>query len=103
MSNGYTVRDSHDSNYTCISNDLWGSDLSWKAKAFLGFLLSLPDTWNFSYAGLSSVTGLSTSSIKRLIEELKNLKYLKIIRKNPNETGTGRYEYVYIIYEVPYE
>ena len=104
MSKGVIKRDAHISNYTCISNSVWQDDkLSWRAKAFLGFLLSLPDTWEFSYAGLCDVTGLSRKTIYNLFNELKEAHYFQMVKMTPNETASKKYEYVYKIYEVPFE
>lgn len=102
MGNCTFQRDVHANNYTCLSNDiLHDSNLSWKAKSFLWLLLSLPDNWNFSYAGLSTISGLSVSSIKRLMDELRKYHYVEIIKKNPT-SNNNKYVYQYIIHEIPH-
>lgn len=104
MSNCNFYRDEHYSNYTCLNNKIWqDKNLSFQAKGFLGWLLSLPESWNFSYAGISKVTGLSNSTIKRLLKELANAHYFKMEKLNPNQTHNGRFEYVYNIFETPYD
>lgn len=45
------------SNYTVMSNyHLKDKDLSYKAKGLLSFMLSLPEDWNYSLAGLCSIS-----------------------------------------------
>lgn len=45
------------SNYTTMCNyHLRDQGLSLKGKGLLSMLLSLPDTWNYSVRGLSSIT-----------------------------------------------
>lgn len=45
------------SNYTVMSNyHLKDKDLSYKAKGLLSFMLSLPEDWNYSLAGLCFIS-----------------------------------------------
>ena len=100
MGNCTFKRDAHTNNYTCLNNSILHDDrLSWKAKSFLWLLLSLPDNWNFSYAGLSKLTGLSISTIKRLMDELRKCRYVEILKQNPTSSN-NKYGYQYIIHEI---
>ena len=74
--------------------------LSLKAKGLLSLMLSLPDSWDYSTLGLSSICIESRDTIRKILNELKTNKYLKVVEKR-NENG--RFNYEYIIYEKPYE
>lgn len=88
--------------YTTMSNyHLKDKNISLKAKGLLSEMLSLPDDWGYSIEGLSSINLESPKSIKTILGELKAHNYLVITKLMPNETESGRIEYVYDIYENP--
>lgn len=88
------------SDYTVMSNQhLREKNMSLKAKGLLSVMLSLPDKWDYSVAGLVAICKENESAIKSTLEELKNLGYLEVIKRLPNETESGRIEYDYIVYE----
>lgn len=90
-------------NYTVMSNyHLRDKNLSLKAKGLLSFMLSLPETWDYSINGLVAICKEEETAIKSALKELKRNKYLKINKLYPNETKTGKIEYEYVIYEEPY-
>lgn len=90
--------------YTVMSNiHLRDKNLSLKAKGLLSVILSLPEDWNYSLAGLVAICAESESAVKTALNELKKNGYLKIVKKMPNETPSGRIEYEYNIYEQPQE
>ena len=96
------IRVEKTNNYTVMSNyHLQEKGLSLKAKGLLSLMLSLPKEWDYTIQGLVSICKENETSIKSTLKELKDFNYLKIIKKMPNETGTGRIEYEYIIYEKP--
>lgn len=74
-------------------------EMSLKAKGLLSEMLSLPDNWDYSIAGLVAINKENETSIKSTLEELKKFGYVKVKKLLPNETKTGRIEYVYDIYE----
>lgn len=74
--------------------------LSLKAKGLLSLMLSLPDNWDYSILGLSSICVESKDTIRKILNELKVNKYLKVIETRDEN---GRFDYEYIIYEKPYE
>lgn len=91
-----------DKNYTVMSNcHLKEKEMSLKAIGLLSKMLSLPDDWDYSLAGLVAICKENETAIKSALDELKAFGYLEMIKKLPNETKTGRIEYEYIIYEKP--
>ena len=89
-------------NYTVMSNHhLRNRDMSLKAKGLLSLMLSLPNDWDYSIAGLVKICKESETSIKSTLAELKDLGYLDVIKLMPDKTETGRIEYIYSIYEIP--
>ena len=91
-----------DDNFTCMSNyHLRDKNLSLKAKGLLSLMFSLPDNWDYSINGLTAICIESRGVIKNILDELKANKYLEITKLMPNETKTGRFEYIYDIYEQP--
>lgn len=90
------------SNYTIMSNYHFRDNrLSLKAKGLLSEMLSLPDDWDYSLAGLVSINKEETAAIKSALGELKDAGYVTITRLNPNETNSKKIEWVYDIYETP--
>lgn len=87
--------------YTVMSNyHFKDRRLSLKAKGLLSLMLSLPDNWDFSIMGLTSICIESRDTIRKVINELKINKYLKVVE---NRDDNGRFYYEYIIYEKPYD
>ncbi len=86
-------------NYTVMSNyHLRDKNLSFKAKGLLSFMLSLPDSWDYSLNGLVSVSKESKKAIRTILNELKDNGYLVIEQVRGEK---GYYKYNYIIYEQP--
>jgi predicted transcriptional regulator len=84
--------------YTIISNCyLRDQNLSLKAKGLLTVMLSLPDSWEFSVRGLTSICSESAGTVNRTLQELEKFGYLvrrQTRLKNGHTGGT-----VYDIYE----
>lgn len=76
-------------------------EMSLKAKGLLSLMLSLPDDWNYSIAGLVSICKENETAIMSTLKELKEFGYLKVTKKMPNETETGRIQYIYDVFEMP--
>ena len=71
------LRKAHKSNFTVIDNQVFKSNLSLKARGLLSTMLSLPDNWNFSTAGLTSLLPSDGESVIRsAIKELESGGYL---------------------------
>ena len=80
-------REEHSENYTVIDNFvLQNINLSWEARGFLAYLLSLPNDWSFTVRGLVKQTGTSKSTILRLMNELKAAGYIKL-EKHKDKDG----------------
>nr|DAW83159.1 MAG TPA: Dna polymerase B [Caudoviricetes sp.] len=89
-------------NYTVMSNyHLKEKNMSLKAKGLLSVMLSLPDDWDYSLAGLVAICKENETSVKSAIKELKDFGYIRIDKLMPNETESGRIEYVYNVFEQP--
>lgn len=89
-------------NYTVMSNyHLRDVNLSLKAKGLLSVMLSLPDEWDYSIGGLCSIVKENETAVKTALRELKTYGYLIFTKMNPNQTESGRIEWVYDIYEIP--
>lgn len=88
--------------YTTMSNyHFKDKRLSLKAKGLLSEMLSLPEDWDYSIAGLVAINKEEETAIKSTLDELKQCNYLIVNKLMPNETESGRFEYVYDIYEMP--
>jgi hypothetical protein len=86
--------------YTIMSNyHLRDRNLSYKAKGLLSFMLSLLDDWDYSLAGLCSISKESRDGIKAILNELKEYHYLEIEKVRGEK---GYFEYNYLIYEKPH-
>lgn len=98
------IRVNKNTNYTVMSNyHLQDKKLSLKAKGLLSVLLSLPEDWNYTIQGLISICKENETSVKSALKELKEHKYLKIDKILPNKENGGKYEYIYNIFEQPFE
>lgn len=86
--------------YTVINNHLLkNTDLSLKAKGLLCLMFSLPENWNFSTKGLTSIVKDGERSVRSTLKELEDNRYL--IRK-PIHDGAHIIDWEYQIFEAPY-
>lgn len=89
-------------NYTVMSNyHFKEKTMSLKAKGLLSLMLSLPDNWDYSIAGLVAICKENETAIKSALKELQQFGYVKVDKIMPDKTESGRIEYVYNIYEKP--
>ena len=99
-SNGTIIKVEKTKNYTVMSNQHFKvTNMSLKAKGLLSLILSLPDNWNYSIAGLASLCKESAGTIRITLKELEKLGYIEITKENPSIENGGRYIYQYHIYE----
>ena len=86
-------------NYTTMANyHFMDNSLSWKAKGILSNMLSLPDNWDYSLAGLVTLSSDGMSATRSAIKELEEHGYL--IRRPVRKDGKIA-DWEYIIYEHP--
>jgi uncharacterized phage protein (TIGR02220 family) len=94
------IRIEKNKDYTIMSNyHFKEKNMSLKAKGLLSLMLSLPDNWDYSVAGLVAICKENETSVKSALDELKEFGYLKVIKKMPSKENGGRIEYEYIVYE----
>lgn len=87
-------------NYTVLSNyHFKEKEMSLKAKGLLSLMLSLPDSWDYSAAGLVKLSKDGKDSVNGALKELETFGYL-IRAQAFNENGTFA-GYNYEIYESP--
>ena len=96
------IRVNKTKNYTVLSNyHFKEKNMSLKAKGLLSLMLSLPDTWNYTIAGLVSLSKDGKDSVMSGLSELEKFGYL-IRTQKTNEKG--QFSGVeYHIYEQPQE
>lgn len=89
-------------NYTVMSNfHFKDRRLSLKAKGLLSLMLSLPDDWDYSISGLVAICKENETAVKSALNELKECGYLIVNKIMPAESGSGRIEYIYNVFEQP--
>lgn len=93
------LRKEHKENYTCISNDVFKSDLSLKARGMLCTMLSLPDDWDFSENGLQAILKDGQTSVRSAIKELESAGFLSRTRERDENGRMGRC--VWIVCDYP--
>lgn len=98
------IRVNKTGDFTVMSNyHFKDKRLSLKAKGLLSQMLSLPDTWDYTVAGLAAINKENETAINSALKELKKYGYLVVTKHMPNETESGRIEYSYDVYEQPHE
>lgn len=93
------LRKEHKENYTCISNDVFRSDLSLKARGMLCTILSLPDDWEFSENGLQAILKDGQTSVRSAIKELEAAGFLSRTRERDESGRMGKC--VWIVCDYP--
>ena len=99
------VRVNKTKDYTVMSNyHLRETNMSLKAKGLLSLMLSLPDNWDYSVAGLVAICKENETSIKSALKELDNFGYLRVTKLLPNkDDNRTTISYIYDIFEKPLE
>ena len=93
------ARTHHTKDYTCMSNyHFKDKSLSLKAKGLLSLMLSLPEQWDYSIIGLSSLSSDGETSVRTAIKELEEHKYLE---RTPIRENGRIVDWEYDIYEHP--
>lgn len=95
------IRINNTKGFTVMSNyHFQDKEISLKAKGLLGLMLSLPSNWDYSVNGLIAIVKENKAAIQTALKELEEHKYLKRTRV---QDETGRFDYVYDVYEKPYD
>ena len=96
------IRKETSKGYTVINNHLLkNTDLSLKAKGLLCLMFSLPENWNFSTMGLTSIVKDGKTSVCSALKELEENRYLI---RTPIRNDKGSFiDWEYRIFEVPYD
>lgn len=91
-------------NYTVMSNyHLRDKTLSLKAKGLLSLMLSLPETWDYTLAGLARISLEGKDAIRAAVVELEKAGY---IHRSQTTDKTGKFssnEYIIREYPVSHE
>lgn len=91
------MRTEKNKNYTVMGNyHLRDKELSLKAKGLLSIMLSLPDGWNFSTQGLTTLSSDGETAIRSALKELEQKGYLKRNKVRVNGKIT---DWEYVVYE----
>ena len=87
-------------NYTCIDNHVFkDNSLSMKAKGLLTQIYSLPDNWDYSVRGLSTLFSDGRDAVNSALQELIEHGYIIRTQKTNQHGKFDGYEYD--IYEDP--
>ena len=87
-------------NYTVMSNHhLRDKTLSLKAKGLLSQMLSLPEDWDYTLAGLAKINAEGRDAIRAAVQELERAGYIRRSRVRDDKGCLRGTEYV--IYERP--
>lgn len=95
-----TFRVEKNKNFTAMSNvHLRDKNLSAKAKGLLSLMLSMPEDWNFTLAGLKRYCKDGIESLSAAIKELEEAGYVtrEWVRGEKNRID----DLVYTIFEIP--
>ena len=95
------IRVEHTSNYTVMSNThLRDPRLSLRAMGLMSKMLSLPDDWDYSVAGLTAIVKEGREAVRKALQELEACGYL--IREQGRQGGSFA-GYDYTLFEEPQE
>ena len=87
--------------YTVMSNHhLRNKELTLKAKGLLSQMLSLPEDWDYTLAGLSQINREKIDAIREAIKELERAGY--IVRSRERDAKGRLRGADYVIYEQPH-
>ena len=86
--------------YTVMSNHhLRNKELTLKAKGLLSQMLSLPENWDYTLAGLSHIKREKIDAIREVVKELEQVGY--IVRSQTRDEKGRLRGADYVIYEQP--
>ena len=87
-------------NYTVMANyHLRDENLSLKARGLLSMILSLPEDWDYSLAGLVKITKDGLTAVRAALHELEDNGYIHRERQRDSRGRLGGA--IYTVYECP--
>lgn len=93
------IRVNKTKDFTVMSNyHLRDKRLSFKAKGLLSQMLALPEDWDYTVAGLVSISKEAKAAVRSTLKELEEAGYLVRTRVQGEK---GHFDYLYDIYEQP--
>lgn len=95
------IRINKTADYTVMSNAHFREKgMSLKAKGLLSLMLSLPDNWDYSIAGLVTLSKDGKDSVMTALQELEEFRFLKRTRTTDEKGQFAGYDYD--VFEKPY-
>lgn len=86
--------------YTVMSNHhLRNSELSLRAKGLLSQMLSLPEGWDYTIAGLAKINKEGKDAVRAAVQELEQAGYIE--RRQKMDAGGKFSSNEYVVYEEP--
>lgn len=86
--------------YTVMSNHhLRNENLSLRAKGLLSQILSLPEDWDYSIAGLAKINKEGKDAVRAAVQELEKAGYIE--RRQKMDSGGKFSGNEYVVYESP--
>ena len=86
-------------NYTVVHNELIeDSQLTWKARGILIYLLSKPDHWRTTAAYLASQSPEGIHSVRAALQQLERAGYVRRIKK---QNRRGQWSTYTVIFDRP--
>lgn len=86
--------------YTVMSNHhLRNSDLSLRAKGLLSQILSLPENWDYTIAGLAAINKEGKDAVRAAVQELEKAGYIE--RRQTMSAGGQFSGNEYVVHEEP--
>lgn len=88
------IRVNKSRDYTVMSNAHFKErEMTLKAKGLLSLMLSLPDEWDYSIAGLAALSKDGKDSVMNALSELEDFGYLKRVKLTNEKGQFAGYEY----------
>ena len=82
------IRVEKTSDYTVMSNyHMRDKKLSFRAVGLMSWMLSLPENWDYSVAGIVSCHKEGREAVRSALKELEDAGYLEFDRKHHGENG----------------
>lgn len=93
------IRVERNKNYTYMSRyHFLDKRLSWKLKGMLSTMLSLPEDWDYSIAGLTTLSNDGDSATRSGLKDLEKYGYLT---RTPIRDNGKIIDWEYVVYETP--